>query len=140
MSVKLNEPCSDKKGLNTIPTFNDLEKESFSKHCGEKGENAGNQHFLLFPQCFLSGQFHKSSFELHLRCCLQLLSNWTGLKFCRLVRVNEFSWCILPSKTLLNYGYRIQFVKQFTIKGLIVLRVAWRVMGYKFSPFFDQIY
>ena len=25
----------------TIPTFNDLERE------------AGNQHFLLFPQCFL---------------------------------------------------------------------------------------
>ena len=25
---------------------------AFSKHC-EKGENAGNQHFLLFTQCFL---------------------------------------------------------------------------------------
>ena len=22
------------------------------KHCGEKKGNAGNQHFLLFPQCF----------------------------------------------------------------------------------------
>ena len=35
-----------------IPTFNDLEKETFENNAG-KGENAGNQHFLLFPQCFL---------------------------------------------------------------------------------------
>ena len=37
----------------TIPTFNTSEKESFSKTIVEKGEIAGNQHFLLFPQCFL---------------------------------------------------------------------------------------
>ena len=28
----------------------------------EKGENAGNQHFVLFPQCFLLYQREKSSF------------------------------------------------------------------------------
>ena len=28
-----------------------------------KGENAGNQHFLLFPQCFLPYQGYKSSFS-----------------------------------------------------------------------------
>ena len=28
----------------------------------EKGENAGNQHFLLFPQYFLPCQREKSSF------------------------------------------------------------------------------
>ena len=28
-------------------------KESF-ENIVEKGENAGNQHFLLFPQCFLT--------------------------------------------------------------------------------------
>ena len=32
----------------TIPTFNDLLKTLW-----EKKKNAGNQHFLLFPQCFL---------------------------------------------------------------------------------------
>ena len=36
----------------TIPTFNDPEKKSFENNVG-KVENAGNQHFLLFPQCFL---------------------------------------------------------------------------------------
>ena len=29
-----------------------LEKKAF-ENIVEKGENAGNQHFLLFPQCFL---------------------------------------------------------------------------------------
>ena len=36
-----------------------------------KSENAGNQHFLFFPQCFLSHQGGKSSYELHLSCLLQ---------------------------------------------------------------------
>ena len=37
----------------TIPTFNDPEeKKKPSKKIVEKGENAGNKHFLLFPQCF----------------------------------------------------------------------------------------
>ena len=38
--------------FHTIPTFNDREKEAFENVVG-KGENAGNQHFLPFPQCFL---------------------------------------------------------------------------------------
>ena len=32
----------------------------------EKGENAGNQHFLLYPKCFLPYQIQKLSLELHL--------------------------------------------------------------------------
>ena len=36
----------------TIPTFNDLTKKAFEKIV-DKGENAGNQHFLLFTQCCL---------------------------------------------------------------------------------------
>ena len=53
-----------------------------------KGENAGNRHFLLFPQCFLLCQRQKSSVELvvHLHCCLQLLSIWFSTKFCLLVK------------------------------------------------------
>ena len=38
----------------TIATFNELTlKEKTFENNMEKGENAGNQHFLLFPQCFL---------------------------------------------------------------------------------------
>ena len=59
----------EKKGLvwervNSLPhnpDFNDPKEEGFGKTLG-KGENAGNQHFLLFPQCFLFYQRKKSSF------------------------------------------------------------------------------
>ena len=36
----------------TMMTFEASAENDFWKHCG-KEENAGNQHFLLFPQCFL---------------------------------------------------------------------------------------
>ena len=60
---------------NTNPKFNNPEKEGFENIVG-KGENAGNQHFLLFPQYFLP--FPKQYlifffFFLHLCCSLQIL-------------------------------------------------------------------
>ena len=36
----------------------------------EKGENAGIQHCLLFPQCFLTVQRQQSLFELYTNCRL----------------------------------------------------------------------
>ena len=45
----------------TTLTFNDLGQEDFVNIVG-KGENVGNQHFLLFLQCFLLYQEQKSSF------------------------------------------------------------------------------
>ena len=53
-----------------------------------KGENAGEQHFLLFPQCFLHF-LNKISIckpHLDLQFGLQMLSIWTSLKFCCLVK------------------------------------------------------
>ena len=49
------------------------------------GENAGNQHFLLFSQCFQSFSEKILIFQSHLICCLQILSIRTSLKHCRLV-------------------------------------------------------
>ena len=69
----------------TIPTFNDREKEAFENIVG-KGENAGNQHFLLLPQCFLPIPKRISVYKLHLFCCLQMLSIWTCLKICSVVK------------------------------------------------------
>ena len=41
-----------------MTTFDTLEEKAFQKHCGKRrkknNENAGNQYFLFFPQCFLS--------------------------------------------------------------------------------------
>ena len=47
----------------TIPSLIDLETESFENIVG-KGENAGNQHFLLFPAMFSNlsqTEFHQLS-------------------------------------------------------------------------------
>ena len=52
----------------------------------EKGENAGNQHFLLFQQYFLPLPRQISAFESHLFCRLQILSVWSRSKFCHLVK------------------------------------------------------
>ena len=49
-----------------------LEKKPFENIAGE-GENAGNQHFLLFPQCFLPFPKQISIFRSHLFCRLQML-------------------------------------------------------------------
>ena len=49
----------------TIPTFNTSVKKPFENIVG-KGENAGNQHFLLFPQCFLPFLLQNSFFKSHL--------------------------------------------------------------------------
>ena len=65
----------------TIPTFNDPKEEAFRKY-SRKGENAGNQHFLLFPQCFLPFPKQSSISDSHLNCQLQMLSIWRGLKIC----------------------------------------------------------
>ena len=49
-----------------------LERKAFENIVG-KGENAGNQHFLLFPQCFLLLPTPNSIFESQLFCQLQML-------------------------------------------------------------------
>ena len=54
-----------------ILTFNHPEKEAF-EDIEEKGENAGTQHFLFFPHCFLLCLIQISIFESHLLCRLQL--------------------------------------------------------------------
>ena len=48
----------------TMTPFACLGKKPFQNTVG-KGENAGNQHFLLLPQCFLLYQRQKLSFMLH---------------------------------------------------------------------------
>ena len=62
-----------------------LTKKS-SENIFVKGENAGNQHFLLFPPYFLPFSKQVLSFHSNLFCCLPMLSIWTSLKFCNLVR------------------------------------------------------
>ena len=46
-----------------------------------KGENAGDQHFLLSPQCFLT-------FQRHPNYQMQMLSTWKIKEICPLMRNN----------------------------------------------------
>ena len=57
-----------------------LKKKPSEKHCGKKEKNAGNQHFLIFPQCFLPFSKQISIFYAHLFCRLQMLTIGTSLK------------------------------------------------------------
>ena len=61
-----------------------LKKKAF-ENIVRKGENAGN-HFLLFPQCFLLFPTKILISESELFCRLQMLSVWTSLKNCCLVK------------------------------------------------------
>ena len=62
------------------------QKMTFENIVG-KGENAGNQHFLLFPT--MISTLLKASFKVLATlkfCRLQMLSIPTSLKFCCLVK------------------------------------------------------
>ena len=50
-----------------------LKQRAFG-HIVGKGENAGNQHFLLFPQFFLLFPNQISNSHSHFFCPLQMLS------------------------------------------------------------------
>ena len=50
-----------------------------------KGEIACNKQFLPFSQYFLPYMILIFHFKCTLKCRLQFVSVWTGLKFCRLV-------------------------------------------------------
>ena len=62
-----------------------LHKKPFENIEG-KGENAGNQHFLLFPQCLLPFPKQISLFKSHLFSRLLMLSILTNPNFCHLVK------------------------------------------------------
>ena len=50
--INFTDPEDELTLYHTIPTFTTLKKKALENAVG-KEENAGNQHFLLFPQCFL---------------------------------------------------------------------------------------
>ena len=67
---------------------NRLKRNPF-KNIEGKEENAGKQHFLLFPQCFQSYRGQILSFGSPLICHLQMLSIWTSMKMSSCERVEN---------------------------------------------------
>ena len=69
----------------TIPTFNDPEKEVLENR--GKTRKCWLPAFSRFPTIISPLQRQISIFQSHLFCRLQMLSIWTNLKICRLVRI-----------------------------------------------------
>ena len=65
-----------------------------------KGEIACIKQFLLFSQCFLPYMILIFHFKCTLKCCLQFVSIWTSLKFCRLVMGYKLTTSVLYSLIL----------------------------------------
>ena len=74
--------------LSSIDSLPHNLKRKTSENIVGKGENAGNQHFLLFPYFFLRIPLQTSFFESHLFCRLQdlVLSSGTSPTFHGLVK------------------------------------------------------
>ena len=85
-----------------------LKKRAFENIVGKR-ENADNQHFLLFPPCFLPYLREKPSFQQHLSCRLQMLSIWMSPKFWgyqeKFIDVGrETSLAYIPRLSKLNFN------------------------------------
>ena len=85
------------KGLSlyhTIPTFNDLQKEAFWKHCRKRRKCWLPAFFSFSHNVFYPSQ-NKFKFFSHIYlCCMQILSVWTSLTFCRLVKSSAVSMLV----------------------------------------------
>ena len=82
--------------------FDVSRNEAFLKTLWEKEKLLVYKQFLLFPQCFLLCQRQKLSFLLHYICRLQMLSIWSGPKFCRVGMVQ------VEIRGILDFHYLIR--------------------------------
>ena len=86
-----------------------------------KGENVGNQHFLLFPQCFLPFTKQIYKFQSRLFCRLHMLLISTGrLKVVVGYRVKYNVIMSLSTRTNFNQKYR-QVLQFIDVKRLLWL-------------------
>ena len=74
-----------------------------------KGENAGIQHFLLFPQCFLSKERQFLCLEPFLNCRLLMFSIWTSLDDCRGVKSKTGKTTITLALSLSSLTRQVNF-------------------------------
>ena len=69
---------------------------SLLKTLWEKKKMLVTSIFSFFPRWVLPFPIQISNFQLHLFCCLQMLSVWTSLKLCRLVEINRNRHKLIP--------------------------------------------
>ena len=96
----------------TIRTFNDLVRESPFENIVGKGDDAGNQQFLLFPQGFLPFPDQTSIFSVTF-----VLSS-----------VNAFN---LDQSTILLFGKELQKTEECLGKEIIMVLICLSVIPLK---------
>ena len=82
--------CTKMSKLNHLPhntDFSTIPKEKELENIVEKGENAGNQHFLHFPKYFSPIEEQIIAFEKPLNCPLQILSKCINRSFTEWYRI-----------------------------------------------------
>ena len=90
------------------PNLMTLRKKTSENIVG-KGENAGNQHFLLFSQCFIPFQNQISIFDSLLFCHLEILLISRSLKFCCLLTISKTTnFRLLQSERLCRQQFHLQ--------------------------------
>ena len=95
-----------------------LTEKPFGNTVG-KGENIGNQHFLLFPQYCLPFTKQISYLQSHLFCCLHMLSIWTSLNFCHLVKkLSQTKICLLAYNPFPKKPWFLRVCTNSLLKGL----------------------
>ena len=93
-----------------------------------KGENATNQHFILFLQCFSTLQKTNFDFWSCFFCRLPVHSNWTGMK--NLMFGKQY-----PIKFSKNWSYSCLYFLLFSKKKREIFKGSFfRV----FDPFLDK--
>ena len=106
-----------------------IRKKPFENILG-KVENAGHQHFVLFPQCFLTYQRQIHSLEPYSNCHLQMYTIWTNLQFHSLI--NSF-----PNKPWFLLICRISLLKTLWEKEkLLITSNLFITSNFSFSQCF----
>ena len=90
----------------TISPYNEQEKKKPFENIVRKGENAGNQHFLLFPPRFLPIPKRICVLKLHLLCRLQMLSIWLVVSgFNATFTATVISWRLVTHMSFLAFSH-----------------------------------
>ena len=103
-------------------------RKSFQNYCVGKGANAGNQHFLIFPQYLRPFSKQNSISGTHLICRLQMLSIWTSLNFWHVVQRTP-----LPNKPWFLRVYSTSLLKTLQEKEKLLI-----TSNFSFYQFFFQ--
>ena len=106
-----------------------LRKRPF-QNIERKGENAGNQHFLLFPQCFPPFPIINFKIQSFLVCQVQIQYFEFGTKICCMVKsLQAFSpfptMFSIPSNTNIIFSFTQSCFQKTAFSRMFKLGIMW---------------